>query len=183
MKNFFDKLKEIKNNKEISHYIFKNVYSNLPKWDAFVEYIEFSKTAGNYRSDHEGFYILHVDEELHDLSKFPNIKNFKKYVTEIYKDENLNNVGLIFVISEYSINDQNKITGISKHFDEDRDTIHLGCVGRSYWKIFDKNDNIIDEFLIKPGDVLFTRSGTIHEVFSLDKRAACILTMDKNLLL
>ena len=179
MKNFLDKLKEIKNNKEISHYKFKNVYSDLPNWDAFTEYIEFSKTAGNYRSDSEGFYILHTDAEVDDLSKFPNIKDFKKYVTEMYEDENLNGVGLTFVISEYSINDQNKVTGIVKHFD-DQDTIHLGCIGRSSWKIFDKDDNIVDQFLIEPGDILFTRQGTTHEVFSLDKRAACILSMDKD---
>ena len=71
---FIEEFKNVKFNPQQTHYLFKNALTTLPKIEAFKEYIEFSKTEGNFRSDSEGMYILHTDPVKHDLNKFLEIQ-------------------------------------------------------------------------------------------------------------
>lgn len=179
MKDFLEHFKEIKDNPEISHYLFKGVLNELPSWQAFIDYIEFSKIAGNYRSDSEGIYILHTDPTNHDLSSFGIVQQLRSEIREIYGDE-IDMVGITLLISELSKDDTDGPTGITKHYDP-QDTVHWACVGKSQWHIYSDETNEIEfEYIVEPGDVFFTRKHIVHDVESLSKRAACILTMHKD---
>jgi hypothetical protein len=179
MKNFIEEFIKVKNDFSFTHKIFKNAMVPTPSIKPFIDYIEFSKKAGNYRSDTEGLYVLHTDPYVHDLSSFGDIQNLKEKIRNIYAEE-IDMVGITLIISEYSMNNIEKITGITKHHDP-QDTLHWACVGNSLWHIYNKDTNELEfEYILEPGDIFFTRKGTIHEVSSISPRSACILTMHKN---
>ena len=180
MKEFIEEFKKIKYDPSVTHKLFKNVLTPTPEMQPFLDYIEFSKTAGNYREDTEGFYVLHTDPYAHDLSQFLGILDLRKEMQEIYKDE-IDIVGITLLISKYTEGEVLAPTGISKHWDP-QDTIHWGCTGKSFWKIFEEvaGEEVIYEYVVEPGDIFFAKTHTFHEVKSLTQRAACILTMHKN---
>lgn len=179
MDAFLEEFKKIKFNDNITHYLFKNALSIVPEIKAFTDYIEFSKTAGNFRSDSEGMYVLHTDPNNHDLSSFLDIQNLRKNTRDIYGDE-IDSVGITLLISEYSKDDIVGPTGITKHYDQ-QDTIHWACIGSSLWHLYkDEPDEIEFEYVVEPGDIMFIKKHIVHDVKSLSPRAACILTMHKN---
>ena len=177
--NFIKDFVSIKNNPNINHKLFKNVLSPTPNQNPFKKYIEFSKLAGNYRSDSDGVYILHTDPEEHDLSEFGLIHDLRKEMKSIYNEE-IDMIGITLLISEFSKDDINDPTGITKHYDP-QDTIHWACYGSSLWHIYKDNpDEIEFEYIVEPGDIFFAKKHVVHDVQSLSPRGACILTMHKN---
>lgn len=179
MKDFLADFIEAKNNPEITHKLFKKALYPLPSWKAFEDYIEFSKEAGNFRSDSEGMYILHTDPINHDLSAFGIVNELRPIIIEIYGEE-VSSVGITLLISEFSKEEIDGPTGITKHYDP-QDTIHWACNGSSLWHIYsDETDEIEFEYIVEPGDIFFTKKHIVHDVQSLTKRNACILTMHKN---
>lgn len=176
---FLKKFKQIKFDSNVSHYLFKNAITNVPKIEAFNNYIEFSKTAGNFRSDSEGMYVLHTDPNSHDLSNLLSIMDLREKTRIIYDDE-IDSVGITLLISEHSKDEITTPTGITKHYDQ-QDTIHWACVGSSLWHLYkDEPDEIEFEYIVEPGDIMFIKKHIVHDVQSLSPRAACILTMHKN---
>jgi hypothetical protein len=176
---FLEEFKKIKFDPNITHYLFKNALTSLPEFKAFTDYIEFSKTAGNFRSDTKGMYVLHTDPTNHDLSMFINALELREKTRDIYGDE-IDSVGITLLVSEYAKEDTDGATGITKHYDQ-QDTIHWACVGSSLWHIYkDEPDEIEFEYIVEPGDIMFAKKHIVHDVQSLSPRAACILTMHKN---
>jgi hypothetical protein len=178
MENFLEEFKKAKADPTITHKLFKNAMGPMPEWQSFLDYIEFSKTAGNYRSDQPGFYVIHTDPFNHDLSPFMGIQDLKVAMKKIYGDE-IDQAGITLLLSEYSKDMTKNHTGITKHSDP-QDTIHWGCIGTSEWHIFQKpTDEEYLEYIVEPGDIFWARKHMIHDVYSLTPRAACILTMHK----
>jgi len=176
---FLEKFKEVKFDPQTTHYLFKNAITPVPDFKAFTDYIEFSKEAGNFRSDTEGLYVIHTDPNNHDLSNFLEAQDLRNSTRTIYGDE-IDSVGITLLLSEYSKDDINTATGITKHYDQ-QDTIHWGCVGSSIWHLYkDEPDEIEFEYIVEPGDIMFIKKHIVHDVKSLSVRAACILTMHKN---
>ena len=179
MNDFLEEFKKIKFNPNVTHYLFKNAMPFVPEMQAFKNYIEFSKKAGNFRSDSQGMYVLHTDPNSHDLSEFLSIQNLRNKTKSIYLDE-IDSVGITLLISEHSKDEIQTPTGITKHYDQ-QDTIHWACVGSSLWHIYkDEPDEIEFEYVVEPGDIMFAKKHIVHDVKSLSPRAACILTMHKN---
>jgi hypothetical protein len=180
MNDFLKEFEQIKSNESINHYLFKNVFHPLPELKAFTDYVEFSKIKGNYRCDTEGLYILHADPQVDDLSSFLGIQDLRKKVKQIYGDE-IDSVGVSFILSEFKDGEIPTRTGITKHYDQ-QDTLHWGCIGTSHWEIWsDDPDQIECEYVIEPGDIIFTRKHTTHHVKTLSSpRGSCILTMHKD---
>lgn len=179
MNAFLEEFKNIKSDPNITHFLFKNVLHPTPDFQAFMDYIEFSKTNGNFRSDTQGLYVIHTDPFVDDLSNFLSIQDLRKEAKDIYQDE-IDSIGITLLVSEYAHEDILTTTGITKHYDQ-QDTLHWGCLGSSNWEIWsDEPDQIEHEYVVEPGDIMFTRKHTTHAVKTLSSpRAACILTMHK----
>jgi hypothetical protein len=176
---FLEEFEGVKFDPSQTHRLFKNALTPLPEMQAFKEYIEFSRTEGNFRSDSEGMYILHTDPSKHDLSQFLEVQDLRLRVREIY-DQEIDSVGITLLISENSKYTTTNPTGIKRHYDQ-QDTMHWCCVGSSKWYIYKDNTEEIEfEYTVETGDIMFVKKSIFHEVESLSPRAACILTMHKN---
>lgn len=177
---FLEDFKKVKFDENTTHYLFKNVLTTLPELRAFREYIEFSKTAGNFRSDSEGMYILHTNPYEHDLSKFLEVQELRLKVREVY-DQEIDSVGITLLISENSKYNTTNPTGIKRHYDQ-QDTMHWCCHGSSKWYIYKgETEDIEFEYVVEPADIMFVKKNVFHEVETFEApRAACILTMHKN---
>jgi hypothetical protein len=162
----------------VNHKIFKKAMVQTPSWQNMMDYVEFSRTAGNYRSDLPGFYILHCGID-HDISHFNGVSEYLDIMGKIYAkddaefntlDHQSSQACLTFVISENyrAIKDH---SGIKKHTDT-TDTIHWQAVGATIWTLF--QDDKAYEYLVEPGDIVFIKYGTEHEVESITPRAGIV---------
>jgi mannose-6-phosphate isomerase-like protein (cupin superfamily) len=167
-----DLVKEFKDAIEdpnVNHKIFKKAFVTTPTWDDMQGYIEFSKTAGNYRSDYEGFYILHCKEH-HDISHMKGTKEFLEFMGKVYDKVPATQDCFTFVISE-NYRALTDLSGIKKHTDT-TDTIHWTTVGATIWTLY--QDGQAHEYLVEPGDIVFIKYGTEHGVESLTPRAGIV---------
>lgn len=167
MDDFIKDLIEVRKS-NLGYKLYKNVLHPVPEWNVFLEYIEKTKIDGNYRSDRPGFYVLHANKQS-DFYIFKSFDIFQKALFEIYP-EIISESGATAVISETYRNIA-EVSGISKHTDP-QDTIHWNCVGATIWKFYEK-DSFVEE-IVEPGDIIFVRSGTEHEVESLTPRAGIV---------
>jgi len=165
-------------NPAVNHKIFKKALVQTPSWQNMLDYIEFSKTAGNYRSDYEGFYILHCGVD-HDISNFNGVAEFLNAMGKVYEkedsssnalDHQTSQACLTFVISENYRAIANN-SGIMRHTDT-TDTIHWQAVGATMWTLY--QDGKAHEYLVEPGDIVFIKYGTEHGVESLTPRAGIV---------
>ena len=163
---------------EVNHKIFKKAMVQTPSWQNMMDYVEFSRTAGNYRSDLPGFFILHVGLD-HDISHFNGVAEYIKVMSTIYAPEDAHENSLdwstsqaclTFVISE-NYREIKDHSGIKKHTDT-TDTIHWQAVGATIWTLF--QDGEAHEYLVEPGDIVFIKYGTEHEVESITPRAGIV---------
>lgn len=166
-----DFIKEFNSSRELSHKVFKNALQPTPAWETFMDYIEKSKIIGNYRSDYEGFYILHTGGDDEELGDFGKLNDFNAAMKKAYAGE-IKSSGITFVISKIyrSITDR---SGIMKHTDP-TDTIHWHCVGATIWRFFE-GDSVI-EHIVEPGDIIYIKQGTEHEVESLTPRSGIVFS-------
>jgi hypothetical protein len=155
----------------VNHKIFKKALVQTPSWQDMMDYVEFSKTAGNYRSDYEGFYILHCGKD-HDISHFNGADEFLKVMTAIYGDDTSSQSCFTFVISE-NYRALKSRSGIMRHTDT-TDTIHWNTVGATIWTLY--QDDQAHEYLVEPGDIVYIKYGTEHGVESLTPRAGIVFS-------
>jgi mannose-6-phosphate isomerase-like protein (cupin superfamily) len=169
MEQLIKEFKAAMSDPTVNHKIFKKALVKTPSWQNMQDYIEFSKTAGNYRSDYEGFYILHCKED-HDISDFDGAAEFLKVMGAVYGEDNPSQSCFTFVISENYRAVAEK-SGIMKHTDT-TDTIHWNVVGATIWTLY--QDGQANEYLVEPGDIVYIQYGTEHGVESLTPRAGIV---------
>jgi mannose-6-phosphate isomerase-like protein (cupin superfamily) len=170
MEKLIQEFKDVMADPNINHKIFKKALVQTPSWQNFIDYVEFSRTAGNYRSDYEGFYILHVDQ-FHDISHFNGAEEFLKVMGEVYGSK-ASQGQFTFVISE-NYRALTERSGITKHTDT-TDTIHWNTVGATIWTLH--QDGQANEYLVEPGDIVYIKYGTEHGVESLTPRAGIVFS-------
>lgn len=172
IEEFIYELKEAKRT-GIKYKLFKNVFPDVPSFDSFIEYKDWSKEHGRYRSDRPGFYILHSDNPLTELHGMGEYSLFHKTIKSVYEDlGDTDHFGVTLVISEYT-REEKDVSGITKHTDQ-TDTIHWSGPGYTVWTIYDGEEEL--EFRVEPGDVFFARKDTIHGVESLTQRAGIVVS-------
>ncbi len=165
MNNLKDLIKSAKE-QDINHTIFKNVIDINCNWENFLDYMAEVKDTNLYRSDAPGFYILNdVTREL--IDDFFKAKEFRMQVAEAYGIERY---GFSIVIFDEEKGEER--TGITKHTDHG-DTIHMHCVGKSVWTVWNEDGTTFD-YPTEPGDVVFVKVGVNHSVKSLSSRAGIV---------
>jgi mannose-6-phosphate isomerase-like protein (cupin superfamily) len=169
MEQLIQDFKAVMADPTVNHKIFKKALVQTPSWQNMMDYVEFSKTAGNYRSDYEGFYILHCGED-HDISHFNGAAEFLKFMGAVYGEENPSQGCFTFVISE-NYRAMTDKSGIMRHTDT-TDTIHWTTVGATIWTLY--QDGQAHEYLVEPGDIVYIQYGTEHGVESLTPRAGIV---------
>jgi mannose-6-phosphate isomerase-like protein (cupin superfamily) len=170
MERLIQEFKDVMADPSINHKIFKKALVQTPSWQNFMDYVELSRTAGNYRSDYEGFYILHVDQ-FHDISHFNGAAEFLRVMGEVYGSK-ASQGQFTFVISE-NYRALAERSGITKHTDT-TDTIHWNTVGATIWTLYQNGQ--ANEYLVEPGDIVYIKYGTEHGVESLTPRAGIVFS-------
>jgi hypothetical protein len=72
---------------KINHKIFKKALVETPSWDSMINYIEFAKKAGNYRSDYDGFHIFNCGDD-EDISHLNGAADFLNFMGKVYDIDN-----------------------------------------------------------------------------------------------
>jgi mannose-6-phosphate isomerase-like protein (cupin superfamily) len=171
---FIKDFKEVKLS-GISHKIFKNVFQPTPSLETMLQFVEDSKAKGTYRSDREGFYIIHSHDPA-DFEGYGAYDDFLSAARTVYTDlDEMQNFGTTMVASE-KYRAIVEVSGIMRHTDQ-TDTIHWTTSGATIWRIFDKDGE--HEYVVEAGDIFYVKHEIEHEVESLTPRAGIVLSAGK----
>lgn len=143
-------------------FVIRKFFLNIPKWDFFIDYLNHcvKTNSSAYFKTKDYYFILNVGAE--DLLN----------VGHVFKDEykilnSAHEYGIIenpvFLISLFD-----NVENLTQHSDP-RDQIHIGCIGKSSWKIT-LDDGTIENYIIGPGDLVFIPIGLQHKVESMTHR-------------
>lgn len=174
-------------------FVSRNAFPEKLNWKDF--YHIFNMAYMSERVNFVSFASMNIDQ-CHDLSpKFDDIVNKlslihpEKYVSIlsiihlITKNNERINEGFGLTLTEKFINRNPKkiptdSNGVTLHPDQFNPTVHedlvdgffIQCEGETLWKIY--KNNTIDEYILKPGDLIFIPKRITHSVLSLCPRAA-----------
>ena len=174
-------------------YVSRNAFPEILNWKDF--YYIFNMAYMSERIDFISFASMNIDR-CEDLNpKFKNIVNKlsllhpEKYISIlsiihlITKGNERIDEGFGLTLTEKFINTNPKkiptdSNGVNLHPDQFDPKIHedlvdgffIQCEGETLWKIY--KNNIIDEYILKAGDLIFIPKGITHSVLSLCPRAA-----------
>jgi len=165
-KQIIDKCKKNKN-----VYVFKDMFKFTPTWQDFINHLNFAFKDKNFKGGNEGSKEIvngvNFWQKLTLTVENPSIEYYKylnEYINK-FKEIHSNRYQNSFVVISFT--DAEPTT--SRHCDP-VDVFYLQGVGSVVWSIY-KND-IIEEHILNPGDVIFVPSGIDHEIMSLSPRAA-----------
>ena len=158
------------NNKSI---VFKNLFSNMPKWDQFISQLEYGsgqpeaynnneikmKTTGLVHWWHQLTATIDDAHLFFDEAK-TNLEIIKN--THFIKDPKAEAFSAISFTS--------KEPTTSLHYDR-KDVFYWQCIGNVRWETGKHLDDK-QSFDLSPGDVIYIPAWKHHEVFSLTPRAA-----------
>ena len=150
--------------------VFKKMFLDVPKWETFIENI-------NYSSTIESTVLNSLPEmgidKIHGSSLIRNdfyIQSLHKVSDEIFKEQ----VDLVFFFNNV-YNEKTKggtafvnLAKNKKDIDIHRDqwdSIFWQCIGTTRWKIMEKGiDAPVQEFILNPGDIAVIPSGVFHGI-------------------
>lgn len=167
MLNFVEEFQKARVNQE-PYKVFKSVFDISQNMG---ELLEFTKNSpyGKYRDQAE---TVHIKEALYpDMMPVDNIHNFFNLMKASYGQDYHDRNSFTMLISEREISTYSGITGVPSHFDP-QDNIHWNCLGSSLWLL-----NGTDKLILEPGDIIYIKSGTTHEVTTLAPRVAIIFSI------
>lgn len=155
-----------------SYFLFKNIFPDTPKWDNFINHLNFefhNPPSENQHSDQEvmingvskrnHFYLSVRNPTIEFYPKLKEVIDFFNIVME----EGSGGVSSF-------INFVGNENPVGSHPDR-RDTVYWQCIGNSEWVVGEKQENII----LSPGDVIFVPKGVFHHVITKEPRAAIAL--------
>jgi len=166
--NFIEELKNARTN-NLKYKLFKNVYPSENDFNFFIDFVK-NHNYGKYRAQAEG---VHIRESLFidSMQDIKNSQNFLESIKESYGNDYHSQTSFTLLVSEKEMGTYEGLTGVTLHSDP-QDNIHWNNVGKSLWVI----DNQ-DTFTMDAGDILYIRSGTVHEVKTIKPRAAIIFSI------
>jgi mannose-6-phosphate isomerase-like protein (cupin superfamily) len=154
-------------------YVFKNICPNVPQWDQFIKHIDFEyhnpKAAFIPNNPYRERFIKGV------LFKNPMYLNVHNPTTNFYPE-----INLFFDIFNKAIPysgtplaayiNFSKEEASNPHFDK-KDHLYWQCIGSTQWKFY-KDDKLIENVEVNPGDVVYIPAGVVHDVLTNGPRAA-----------
>lgn len=173
---------QIKKNKEIlkkckeslSPHLFKNICPEVPNWDHFINHLDFEyhnkKAAFVANNPHRERFIRGV------LFKNPLYINITNPTKEMYPHIDLffNTFNQLIPYKGTALASYvnfSKEESSNPHSDK-KDHLYWQCIGSTRWKFYDNDYNLIEEFKVNPGDVIYIPANLIHDVISEGPRAA-----------
>lgn len=157
---------------------FENVFDNDFTWENFIDFINFAIKQDNPNaSSTEVKTTIGYVNFWHRLtmtldglldSYFPNLELRNSFLSSFIDSRPAGKFGVV------SFTDSEPTTG--KHSDP-VNVMYWGCLGNVEWSVYPESGT--QTFIISPGDVIFVPAELMHEVKSLEPRAAISFMFEK----
>lgn len=158
--------------------VLRKAFKEVPSWDDFITFIHsrahddadwvrtnepFIERVVNSLIVRNMFYFHAPDP---DVYSFPQTQAIYDALTDIVGEIRPSMAFVNFVGGEKELD---------VHLDN-RETLYWQCIGNSTWKIYGKDGKeLVQSYVLKPGDMIFVPNGTWHTVETPTPRAAIVL--------
>jgi mannose-6-phosphate isomerase class I len=152
--------------------LMKGVFDKLPTWQNFIDHLNsmIKKTdegLGNPGATKEViggvnfWHTLTMTVERPTVEFFPELENYRNKLREIHPND---------LVLDFTIMSLTDIEPTTRKHTDPVDILYIQCIGSVVWEV--TVDDVMTEYTLNPGDVIFVPSGNFHEIKSLEPRAA-----------